>query len=70
LTVRDPSAIEKKNRRARMLGWWYVCIGGGFILLAIRSALRGDTTWSVALRFVIAIGFVVLGIATLRSPSR
>ncbi len=42
-----PSAIEKKHRRARMLGWWYVCIGGGFILLAIRSALRGDTIWSV-----------------------
>ena len=66
----DPSAIEKKNRRARMLAWWYVCIAGGFILLAIRSALRGDTIWSVGLRFVIALGFVVLGLGTLRSPSR
>jgi len=53
-----------------MLAWWYLCIGGGFILLAIRSELRGDPTWSVALRVLIAFGFVALGIATLRSPSR
>jgi hypothetical protein len=64
------SAIEKKNRRARMFAWWYVCIGGGFILLAIRSALRPDLTWSVALRVLIAFGFVALGIGSLRSPSR
>jgi len=68
--LQDPSAIEKKNRRARMLAWWYVCIGGGFILLAIRSELRGDPAWSVALRFLIAVGFVALGIGTLRIPSR
>ena len=64
------SAIEKKIRRARMLGWWYMCIGGGFILLAIRSALRGDALWSVALRFVIALGFGALAMGTLRGPSR
>ena len=65
----DPLAIEKKSRRARMLGW-YACIGGGFILLGIRSALRGDTSWSVALRFVIAVGFIVLAVGTLRGSSR
>jgi hypothetical protein len=65
-----PSAVEKKRRRTRMLAWWYVCIGGGFILLAIRSVLRGDRIWSVAVRFVIAAGFVVLGIGTLRARSR
>jgi hypothetical protein len=61
--------MEKRNRRARMLAWWYVCIGAAFILLGIRSAVRGDAIWPVVFRFVIAIGFVVLGIGTLRSPS-
>ena len=62
--------MEKRTRRARMLGWWYVCIGGAFILLALRSAVRGDTIWSVVLRFAIAIGFIVLAKGTLRGPSR
>jgi hypothetical protein len=62
----DPSATEKSGRRARMLGWWYVCIGGAFTLLGLRSAIRGDTTWSVVLRFVIATGFFVLSVGPLR----
>jgi len=53
-----------------MLGWWYVCIGGAFMLLGVRSLVRGDAVWSVAIRFVIATGFVALAIGTLRSPSR
>jgi hypothetical protein len=53
-----------------MLAWWYVCIGGAFILLGVRSLVRGDTTLSVALRFMMAIGFILLGIGKLRTPSR
>jgi hypothetical protein len=52
-----------------MLGWWYVCIGGAFALLGIRSLLRADPFWPVAIRFVIAAGFVILAIGTLRGPS-
>jgi hypothetical protein len=50
-----------------MLGWWYVCIGGAFTLLGLRSVVRGDPTWLVAIRFVIAIGFFVLSVGTLRT---
>jgi tetrahydromethanopterin S-methyltransferase subunit C len=53
-----------------MLAWWYVCIGGAFTLLGVRSAIRGDAAWSVVFRFVIAIGFVVLAVGTFRGPSR
>jgi tetrahydromethanopterin S-methyltransferase subunit C len=49
-----------------MLGWWYVCIGGAFVLLGFRSAVRGDPGWSVVFRFVIAAGFAALGAGTLR----
>ena len=52
--------------RGRMLGWWYVCIGGAFVLLGFRSAVRGDPGWSVVFRFVIAAGFAALGAGTLR----
>lgn len=49
-----------------MFGWWYVCIGGAFTLLGLRSAVRGDPVWSVVFRFVIAVGFIVLSVGTLR----
>jgi len=53
-----------------MLAWWYVCIGWAFVMLGVRSLLSGDQVWSVAFRFVIAVGFVVLGMGTLRTTSR
>jgi hypothetical protein len=62
----DLSAMERKGRRARMLGWWYVCIGGAFMLLGLRSAIRGDPAWSFVFRFVIAVGFFALSVGTLR----
>jgi hypothetical protein len=40
------------------------------MLLGVRSAIRGDTIWSVVFRFVIAVGFVALAVGTLRGPSR
>jgi len=59
--------METRRRRGRMLGWWYVCIGSGFTLLGLRSVIRGDPAWSVVLRFVIAIGFFVLSVGTMRT---
>jgi tetrahydromethanopterin S-methyltransferase subunit C len=53
-----------------MLAWWYVSIGGAFVLLGLRSALRGDPLWSVVVRFVIAAGFVALAAGTFRIPLR
>lgn len=54
-------------RQTRMFGWWYVCIGLGFTLLGVRSLIRGDEAWLIAVRFVIAASFLILGVATLRS---
>gem|GEM_PF-1985070 len=66
---RSLSQAEKKRRRARLLGWWYACIGAAFILLGLRSLVRGDAVFPIALRFLIAIGFFVLSIGTLRTSN-
>jgi len=49
-----------------LLGWWYTCIGIAFILLALRSMIRGDPLWAVIIRLVIAGGFLALSSGTLR----
>jgi hypothetical protein len=56
--------------RARLMGWWYVSIGLGFALLALRNYIYGARPWSIVLRGVIAAGFLILGITTLRTPPR
>jgi len=53
--------------RARLLGWWYVSIGLGFGLLAVRNFIYGARPASIVLRAVIAAGFVILGVTTLRT---
>jgi hypothetical protein len=70
VVAHNPFAMDRKHRRARMLGWWYVCIGGAFILLAARSAIRGDRLWSIGIRSVIAVGFIALAVGTFRGPAR
>jgi hypothetical protein len=42
-------------------GWWYLSIGLGFLLLAIVHELLGASLWAVALRVLVAVGFVLLG---------
>jgi hypothetical protein len=41
-------------------GWWYLSIGLGFLLLAVVHLLQGASLGAVALRIVVAIGFVLL----------
>ena len=65
--LQDRPAALRRSHRARMFGWWYVCIGLGFVLLGVRNLFRGERPWSIALRFVIALGFFALGVGTLRS---
>ena len=55
-------------KQGRLLGWWYVCIGLGFGALAVRNAVLGAPMWSIVLRSLIAVGFLVLGISSLRAP--
>lgn len=64
-TERRPS-----DRRTRFYGWWYVCIGLGFALLAARSFLLGAPLRMSLLRLIIAAGFLALGWLTLRSLHR
>jgi hypothetical protein len=49
------------------MAWWYVCIGVGFSLLGARAFLDRAPTWTAVLRWVIAAGFLALGIGELRS---
>jgi hypothetical protein len=54
----------------RLLGWWYLAIAVGFVLLAVRSGLLGDLHWRVALRAAIAAGFAVLSWVEFRQRPR
>jgi len=49
--------------------WWYICIGLAFVALAVRAFVAGAPGWSVGLRVLVAIGFVLLGVVELR-PAR
>ena len=53
----------------RLLGWWYLCIGLAFILLAARAFVASAPHWTSWLRVAIAVGFVLLGIVEL-APNR
>jgi hypothetical protein len=47
--------------QSRHWGWWYLSIGLGFLLLAMVYLLRGAGLAPIALRVVVAAGFVLLG---------
>ncbi len=64
------SGEDGKRRRVRMFGWWYTCTGLGFALLGVRNWIAHAPAWSIALRFIIAAGFVLLGFATFRPAGR
>ncbi len=56
-----------KRLRTKLFAWWYFAIAAGFVLLAINRLLVGERMWLIMLRFAIALGFLLLGYATLRS---
>ncbi len=56
-----------KRLRTKLFAWWYFAIAAGFVLLAINRLLVGEPMWLIILRFAIALGFLLLGYATLRS---
>jgi len=56
-----------KRLRTTLFAWWYFAIAAGFVLLAINRWLVGELMWLIMLRFAIALGFLLLGYATLRS---
>ena len=58
------------SRRSTVLGWWYITIGVGFLLLAVNRIIIGDALRQIAMRFVISSGFVALGYFELKSKFR
>ena len=56
-----------KRFRTKLFAWWYFAIAAGFVLLAINRLLVGERMWLIILRFAIALGFLLLGYATLRT---
>jgi hypothetical protein len=50
----------------RLFAWWYICIGLGFVALAVRAFVAGAPGWSVGLRVLVAIGFLLLGAVELQ----
>jgi len=48
------------GRRNLWFRWWYVAIGIGFLLLATRALILGDTPFKVGLRYLIGAGFLLL----------
>ena len=56
-----------KRLRTKLFAWWYFAIAAGFVLLAINRLLVGERMWLIMLRFAIALGFLLLGYATLQS---
>ncbi len=62
--------MPQKGRRSRLFGWWYVTIGAGFFLLGVYYLMHGQTLWQIALRWIIAAGFLALGYGELRPGMR
>lgn len=56
--------------RNQLFGWWYVCIGIGFSLLALRTYIAGGRPLSILVRSAAAAGFIALGMATLKTAKR
>jgi hypothetical protein len=56
------------GKRSRVLGWWYLSIGAGFLLLGLNRLLMHDRAWLVLLRWLVAAGFFLLGGLELTRP--
>jgi hypothetical protein len=60
----------RKSLYVRLIGWWYLVLGLAFASLAWRNMLLGLPRIGVMLRLVVAAGFSLLGIMTLRSAKK
>jgi fatty acid desaturase len=57
---------ERRRKRERFYGWWYIVLGIAFAVMAAVFMTWGDPPWLVALQFVIAAGFGFLGYLQLK----
>ena len=56
--------------RSRLLGWWYLCVSVGFLLLTLVHAVRGAGPLMILPRVGIAVGFAVLAYLEFRNNKR
>jgi hypothetical protein len=71
--LRPHRSMQENSRGPRfrqLFGWWYVCIGAGFLLLTLHRWMMGERLWLVVLRAVIGAGFLFLGYLELSSRLR
>ncbi|MBI1791990.1 MAG: hypothetical protein HYR60_31065 [Acidobacteria bacterium] len=45
----------------RWYRWWYISIGLGFLLLGLRAVIVGERPWRIAVRWLIAAAFLLMG---------
>jgi hypothetical protein len=57
-------------RRTLIYAWWYLCISLGFLALAARHAILGDTATGIAVRVIVALGFAALAYLTFQQHTR
>ena len=62
-----PPPDRRRLLQTRLFGWWYMTLALAFAALAWRSVEFGGPRLGVVLRAIIAAGFGVLGVITLRS---
>ena len=61
-----PASRDARNRVVvRLVGYWYLCLGLAFVMLGWRSLLAGAAMWTVVLRWIVALGFLILGALSL-----
>jgi len=66
--MRMPDSNTCRNpRQGRLWAYWYICIGVGFILLGLRNLLADAAVRTIALRWIIGLGFIILGALSMGS---
>jgi hypothetical protein len=60
---------QEKFKFFTLLGWWYLCLGTGFLLMGLYRLIHGERFWLVFLRWVLAAAFWALAYTEKRSRS-
>ena len=71
LLFKHANTWHEKFKFFSLLGWWYLCLGAGFLLMGFYRLIHGERVWLVFLRWVLAAAFWALAYTEKRStPGR
>ena len=59
--------LHKKLKYLTLMGWWYFCLGTGFLLMGLYRLIIGERLWLVLLRWLLAVGFLALAFTEAQS---